>query len=522
MIPTKNDQIRAYSSPSMDVYSSKKNTEAFQCLAVGGTGGPHTKPLELWEPDFVEVLRSSRRSGGIGGSSSGRDRALYRTPESRALQQCKNDIQKEDRWDDFKKITNPFEYVFLSWNRRSSRSVSTRQPLSRSYFKMIEMWKTAELGRILEPLIAADGGLVTAHSAEGPGGFIEACWEHAAKSGHEVKNSFAITLRSEARNVPGWRKAVRFLQDHPQIQICDGEDGTGNILVKPNQDFFVNLVREAHPKGVHVYSADGGFDFSSDYNAQEDVIFPLLLAESLLGIRVLAQGGCMIIKCFDTTERPTIDLLWLLSRCFREWTLVKPHTSRAGNAERYFIGKEFVGNVDDIVGILEGMQERGAWNSPILSYGSVPEWKEWRDKLVSLQEQIESLEYRTIRKTLDLIRAHDFTKIRANVRENVQRSLRWCEEFGEPVSNIWMCDFERSVTRETQDLIGILSPEMATNSHSWYNKAAAAAAAGTAPSQTSTLSFEGFRSGIQSADAAQQVYPTGSNPFMRYNSIFKT
>jgi hypothetical protein len=380
---------------------------------------------------------------------------------------------------------------------------------------MIEMWKTAGLEDVLSPLIEKDGGLVTAHSAEGPGGFIEACWEHAGRMNTTVKNTYAITLRSEARNVPGWRKAVRFLQERPQIHICDGTDGTGNILIKENQDFFVNLVRTNYPQGAHVYSADGGFDFSSDYNAQEDVIFPLLLAEAILGIRVLAKGGCLILKCFDTTERPTIDLLWLLSQCFREWIIMKPHTSRSGNAERYFVGKDFVGNAADTVEILESVQAREAWNNPIVEYPS-PDWTKWRDTIVGLQEQIEIQEYKIIRQTLDLIRAHDYTKIRAHVRENVQRSLMWCEEFGEPVSHIWSCDFERSVTRETQDLITILSPENGSAAHSWYNRT-------TGVQGSSTLSFEGFRSGSDVQTELPAVAPLSPpNPFMRYSSIFRT
>ena len=99
----------------------------------------------------------------------------YGSPEGKALQQVKNAIHEEAKWDDFKKITNPYEYVFLSWNRRSSRSVSTKQPLSRSYFKMIELWKQVGLTQEVTKLVDRDGGLKTAHAAEGPGGFIEAC-----------------------------------------------------------------------------------------------------------------------------------------------------------------------------------------------------------------------------------------------------------------------------------------------------------------------------------------------------------
>jgi 23S rRNA U2552 (ribose-2'-O)-methylase RlmE/FtsJ len=293
---------------------------AYETLELWGCGGPSTHPI-------------------VPANTLCKPRTIY-SPESRALQQCKNEINnfyQEGKWDDYKKITNPYEYIFLSWNRRSSRSVTTRQPLSRSYFKMIELWKRLHLTEYLATLVKNTGGLVTAHAAEGPGGFIEACTVMSEKNGWKFKSAIAITLRSEAKNVPGWRKAARFLTNYPQVSIHDGLDGTGNILFKENQDAFVHDVRTKHPNGVHLFSADGGFDFSSDYNAQEDSIFPLLIAETLLGLRVLAKGGCLIIKCFDTTEQPTLDLIWLISRAFCEWGVVKPRTSRAGNAERYII-----------------------------------------------------------------------------------------------------------------------------------------------------------------------------------------
>lgn len=459
-------------------------------MDVNGFGGPPSSPLQRAEEEWIFVTRK-------------RDRSSFRSPESRALQQCKNEIQKEEKWDDFKKITNPYEYVFLSWNRRASRSVSTRQPLSRSYFKMIEMLQSAKLTEALSPLVSAHGGLRTAHSAEGPGGFIEACWSTAETNKWAVSGSYAITLRSDAKNVPGWRKAARFLSEHPSVRICDGADGTGNILLLENQDSFIQTVRESFPEGVHLYSADGGFDFSLDYNAQEDTVLPLLLAESLLGIQCLAPGGCFVLKCFDTTERFTLDLLWLLTLCFREWTLLKPYTSRAGNAERYFIGKGFVGHVEDIVAILKHIQIRKQWSEPILvvseSSNDFPAWLEWRKKVLQLQEQIEHHEYNVIRQTLDLIHSHDFHSIRNFIRSNIQKSIEWCKEFGEPISHVWASDFERNVTRETHDLVQILHPE-SEKPHSWYTR--------TSPS----LSFDGFRS-----ENVSTLTLEAHNPFVRFS-----
>lgn len=417
-------------------------------MDVKGNGGP---PTFAWIP---------------WAGQENPDRSLFRTPESRALQHCKDEIQREPRWDDFKKITNPYEYVFLSWNRRSSRSVAARQPLSRSYFKMIEMWVSLNFTDILHPLVTPNGGhLLTAHAAEGPGGFIEACWEHATRQGWRIPYTSAITLRSDARNIPGWRKATRFLADRVDaIRIHEGADGTGDILVADNQDAYIRDTLLKAPNGVHVYTADGGFDFSSDYHAQEDVIFPLLLAEGLLGLQVLAQGGCMVLKCFDTTERPTLDFLWMLCHAFREWVLVKPRTSRAGNAERYFVGLHYLGakaNADTIA-FLKTYQEAAAWTQPLLTHSDDPtykrKWATWISDMLKFQESIESQEYETIRKTLALIKAYDYGRIRSLVRENITRSIEWCKDYGEPLSQTWSAaEFERSVSRETQDLLHILS-----------------------------------------------------------------
>jgi 23S rRNA U2552 (ribose-2'-O)-methylase RlmE/FtsJ len=460
----------------------------YNSLEIWGSGGPSTAPL-------VRNTAHSVRPRG------------YFSPEGRALQLCKNEIDhfyQEGKWDDYKKITNPYEYIFLSWNRRSSRSVTTRQPLSRSYFKLIEMWQRLDLTTFIGSLVARDGGLVTAHAAEGPGGFIEACAVRAEKAGWEFKSAYAITLRSDLKNVPGWRKANKFLASYPQIIIHDGADGTGNILNIENQNAFVETVRAVHPLGVHLFSADGGFDFSNDFNAQEDSIFPLLLAEILLGLRVLSKGGCMVIKCFDTTEQPTLDLIWLVSRAFTEWGVIKPRTSRAGNAERYIIGKGFHGDDADVIRILSDYQMTATFTQPILHAVGCPSWKPMMADMALLQDKIEHLEINVIRETLDLIRTNDTTQIRSLVRDNVTRSTQWCVEHDEAISPVWVSDLEKLVTKETGDLLYILNPptNIISYNNSYYNRS----------TSMSHLSFQGFRTG-----ALTHVPPSSdaSNPFMR-------
>ena len=456
----------------------------FEVLEVYGSGGP------LTEPPVPRVV----------STAAGPTTCLLTSPESRSLQQAKNEIDlfyKEGKWDDYKKITNPYEYIFLSWNRRSSRSVATRQPLSRSYFKMIELWKRLDLTAELEDLAERDGGLLTAHAAEGPGGFIEACSVMCDTLDWSFKSTHAITLRSDAKNIPGWRKAASFLEDRPQIVIHSGADETGNILIQANQDAFVSTTRTAHPQGVHVFTADGGFDFSSDYNAQEDSVFPLLLAESIIGLRVLGKGGALIIKCFDTLEQPTVDLIWLISRAFRSWGLVKPRTSRAGNAERYIIGKGFLGDCDDILTILTNYQAAASFKSPIINAPADSTWRTMLTKISEFQMAIEHTEFAVIQETLNLIKSTDQATIKILVRSNVLRSIAWCEEHREPIAPAWQTDLDRCVGRESQDLLHILN---STNSVSYggWNRS----------TTTTSLSFSGFRSGTLAPSPA-------TNPFMR-------
>jgi hypothetical protein len=309
----------------------------------------------------------------------------------------------------------------------------------------------------------------------------------------------AITLRSDAKNIPGWRKAAHFLTTYPQVTVHHGADTTGNILIKENQEDYVSTVRSAHPQGVHLFTADGGFDFSNDYNAQEDSVFPLLLAESILGLRVLGKGGALVIKCFDTLEQPTIDLIWLLGRAFRTWGLVKPRTSRAGNAERYIVGKGYLGDCEDIIACLTAYQDAANYKIPILKTPNGAEWRTVLTKIQDIQMKIEHVEYAVIQETLNLIKSTEPAAIRLLVRSNVLRSITWCEEHGEEVAPAWKEDLDRSVVRESHDLVHLLN---STNAVTY---------GGYRSTNAATLSFSGFREGTLTSTAA-------SNPFMRLKS----
>ena len=390
---------------------------------------------------------------------------LITTLALKQTQESKNQIdhiQSQGIWDDYKKITNPYEYVFLSLNRRMTRSVSTRVPLSRSYYKMLELWKGANLFEELKPLIERDGGLLTSHAAEGPGGFIEAIHDSVEK----VIYSQAMTLRSTTRNIPGWRKTASFLSKHPEIHITYGATDTGDLLLLENIDYFVEKFGE---KKAHIYTADGGFDFSSDFNAQEETILPLLTAEFYLGLKSICRGGTLLVKIFDTTLRPTLELLWIVTRFFREWAVIKPRTSRGGNAERYMLCKGFLGLDDDSDKFFRKSMDLAHNDNIILSFLKDKLDDSWIQSMLVLQEAIAHQEYTIIEKTLTLIKNPDEADIRTYIEQNVERSIQWCMEHNEAINPKWIdADWhKKTVNDEIRELINGYEQKGPNASVSW-------------------------------------------------------
>jgi hypothetical protein len=343
----------------------------------------------------------------------------FATPQHDALIALKNEIDRIapiNTWDDAKKITNPYEYVFLSLQKRMHRSIAATQPLSRSYFKMIELWDLLGL--------PTGTPLRTAHTAEGPGGFIEAALARAPGT-----RAIAMTLRATERAIPGWRKSQTFLAAHPTVAITYGADGTGNLYELANQDAYT-AAAAAHlgaPRAADLYTADGGFDFSTDYNGQENTVQRLLAAEALAGLQVLRPGGTMVLKVFDTKQVATLELLWTLGFCFERAAFIKPHTSRPANSERYWVGLHLIEPPPEwIIDLLTTLTATDAPHGWATLYTAPPWSVAWLAGVQRFQEQIEAQQFANIQMTLNIIRTPTRPEIAALLLLNVHRSRAWC------------------------------------------------------------------------------------------------
>jgi 23S rRNA U2552 (ribose-2'-O)-methylase RlmE/FtsJ len=275
---------------------------------------------------------------------------------SKALLEAKDRISALEaarRWELVKKMVNPYEIVYTHEDRFFHPSIALTKPLSRSYFKMIEMIHVLQFFELLPKQQAK---VRSAHIAEGPGGFIQALVELCERNKKLLGSATAMTLKPTDQRVPGWRRASVFLHHHREVKLHFGVDGTGDVYSKQNQDSFV----EASLPGVHLFTADGGFDFSVNYDIQEKCVYRLLVASAITGLRCLSTDGSFIIKIFDIFSDHTKFLIILMSRCFKEWMLYKPALSRPCNSERYFLGRGFRGVSPQILGHLNSLQENAA------------------------------------------------------------------------------------------------------------------------------------------------------------------
>ena len=264
----------------------------------------------------------------------------------------KNEInvyEEEHKWELAKKLANPYEMVYSQEEKFKYPNLAFIKPLSRSYFKMIELLYVSNFFQDFKQVHY----FRSVHVAEGPGGFIQAFIDVTEQHRKKVKKIDAITLRSETYYVPGWKKANSFIKRYSDIlNISYGCDNTGNINNHLNQDYFVNSIDNK----VHIFTADGGFDFSTDYTQQEKLIFQLLVSSFIVALQTLMLNGYCYIKLFDTYSTSTKTLLALCGSCFKEFSIYKPAISRPCNSERYFIGKNLKNNTKKVLDILKIFQ----------------------------------------------------------------------------------------------------------------------------------------------------------------------
>ena len=237
----------------------------------------------------------------------------------------KYEIEKNiDLWERNKKYLNPYEFINTNYDSVSS-CVCSYKPISRAFFKMIEILNNYNF--------SFPKNMKSFHLAEGPGGFIEAL-SYYRKNKQDMY--YGITLMDEECSVPKWSRADYFLMKNPNIIIESGADGTGNLYNVQNL-----LYMEKYKHSMDLITADGGFDFSIDFNKQEENSAKLIFCEICFTLMLQKEGGSFILKVFDLYSSCSLQLLYLLNYLYDEVIIVKPLSSRPANSEKYIVCLRF-------------------------------------------------------------------------------------------------------------------------------------------------------------------------------------
>lgn len=232
-------------------------------------------------------------------------------------------------WDQMKKRTNPYELIYTTYNKRKKESIANIQPLSRSYFKIFEIDNNIPLIQ-KEKLINGQTPLIC-NLAEGPGGFME-----ALSYKYPDANLVGLTLPPENKYIPDWKKLKS------TINIKNIEVFYGN-LYKYND--IKKFVRKFKYNKVDLVTADGGFDYSSDFNGQEINSHKIIFSEIAVSLIILKNGGNLVCKIFDIFSIFTVQIIKLVYSLFEKVILYKPKTSRPANSEKYLVCLNYNSNI---------------------------------------------------------------------------------------------------------------------------------------------------------------------------------
>lgn len=325
-------------------------------------------------------------------------------------------------WDVFKKYTNPYEYVHSAVPFKK-RSVSVYKPLSRSYFKMIEILNTFNMNFGSRPMRSF-------HLAEGPGGFIEALC-NVRRNPQDVYIGMTILDDYNDTNIPGWKKSDAFLKKNENVFIECGADNTGNILSVENLEYC----RKTYGSSMDFVSGDGGFDFSMDFNKQEISISQLLFAQICYALTMQRKGGTFVLKLFDSFMQHTVDILYILSSFYDKVYVIKPQTSRYANSEKYVVCRDFLFSNHEhfypfFLRTFETMLSLGPdkyihrFLDVPLSYYFISKLEEYNSILG--QQQIENIHFTT--SLIEIKQKQE--KIDGLVKTNIQKCLQWCKKNG--------------------------------------------------------------------------------------------
>ena len=242
-----------------------------------------------------------------------------------------------------------------------------------------------------------------------------------------------MTLQSSSENVPGWKKSKEFLKRNKNVFLKNGHDNLGDLYNSKNLEYCY----KKYGNSMNIVTADGGFDFSVDFNKQEILSSRLIFAQVVFGIILQKKNGIFILKIFDIFDKFTVDIIYLLNILYNKVYIIKPNTSRYANSEKYIVCKgfrlsnsecyynmflDFFKKLNELDKTVENPHDISISN--ILNI-EIPYY--FLIKLEEMNAVLGQKQIEVINNTINLIESEqNFEKLKQLQKTNIQKCINWC------------------------------------------------------------------------------------------------
>ena len=344
------------------------------------------------------------------------------------LKQSKEQITNNFReWDIYKKITNPYEFIHTNYDKKNY--ISKLKPLSRAYYKMIEIIDTFNIYKNHNKPIR------TFHLAEGPGGFIEAII-YSRKN--PLDEYYGMTLIDNNETTPGWKKSIDFLNKNTNVIIEKGHTGDGDLYSYNNLIY----IKDKYQNSCDLITGDGGFDFSTDFSKQEINVTRLLFSQIIFSLILQKENGIFVLKVFDLFTKPSIDLIYILNLFYDEVHITKPKTSRYANSEKYIVcigfnrGK-FLKLEQKLINVFKICETIDFDNYLFTSFLNNHYTFSFKKSIEEINSLIGQQQLNVINNTLTMIKKINLNnnKLDTDKRKHINLCINWCKEHNIPYND---------------------------------------------------------------------------------------
>lgn len=324
-----------------------------------------------------------------------------------------------DSWDNAKKYTNSYEFIHTSIPNYKG-CISKYNPISRAFYKIIEIINTFNLNDSCE--------IKSMHLAEAPGGFIEAlCY---LRENYKNEKYIGISLMDNTKKIPSWKNnSVLHDKYKDKVKIEYGKTNDGDLYKTENYVYMCEL----YSNKMNLITADGGFDFSDNFEMQEKNMLRLIYTEIIYALSLQKKGGNFVLKIFDIFLTQTLQYIYLLSLCYDEVYIVKPSTSRSANSEKYVVCKNFkldcsMELIKEFTCQLEQIEKsKNKFIKNIFSDYTIP--NHFINSVKELNSIIGQNQLENINSTIMIIeQPKRKDRMLIYIKENITKCIEWCKE----------------------------------------------------------------------------------------------